>query len=620
MSDLRKRWVGRLMMVGLAVLSLILCPSSASGANRLYLEAPPGPVAAGQIFYIPVIVDTSGIAIVAAELSVSFSTAGLEVLGLDPAGSVFQTGDCDNPLRCVVDPVAGEASLVVGVPAPGVAGSGLPAGFLILRSKGGSGAYNLPLRFTSPGVAGECHLVANDGLGTDILQQAAGTTVAVGGQVAADSLFAHFVQGAGFHTTITIINPQASQAVYGALAARDADGQPLDFTMGGIARKGYAAVSIGPLQAVQWMTSDSGPMVTGTVDVSTSQPTGGVILFDSPVGTAGVGVSAPATRFIAPVSRSQSAGVNSGLAVMNPSGEARPIGLTLRAPAGATVGQTTFTLPPYGQKVGFLDDFFPGADTSAFSGSITYENIAPVAAMLIRTGADNGGTFATMPVVTAGATGFTFAHFPNGAGIQSTIMLLNPSAAVTVSGAVHIYNQDGSPMTVTINGVTASGSFGFTLPPLGLGLYGTTGSGPLQAGNIRVASDQPVGGTILFSGAAGTDGVGASKPLTRFLAPVEFDSAGIVNTGLSLANPAAGTIQIRLELLGLDGSLLATSPLITIPANGNYVRFIDGIFPGYIFPAGFQGMVKFDSPQAVAAMVIRTGQLTFASLPVIPVE
>lgn len=611
---------GHPRLVCLVVLWACFVPGRAWAVNRLFLGDPAGPVASGQIFAVPVFLDTDGSSVLAADLNISFPPAGLEVLGLDPAGSVFDNAAFDNPLLVSVDPVAGTAEVISGAPAPGVSGLGLPLGYLIVRSLGPAGSFPLQLRFTSAGTAGESHLPAADGLGTDVLAQVAGVNVGVGSQTASDALFAHFVQGGGFATTVTLVNPHAGGTAAGVLVARDAAGQPLDFKLGGVARRGYAAVVIGPQQALQWQALDSGPLISGTIAVSSNISLDGEVLFDSSVGTAGVGMSAPVTRLMAPVERDLAGGVNSGLALQNPSGQTRTCPLVLRLPSGQMVRQTVVTLPPHGQKVGFLNDFFPDYDTSRFSGSITGEPAEPVAAMVIRTGVDSGGSFATMPVVTSGEMSLIFAHFADGAGIRSLIMLLNPSPSAAASGSVRLSGQDGAPLGVDINGQVVGGGFDFSLPPLGLGVYATDGAGPLVAGNVRITSAQPVGGTVLFTGPAGTDGVGASRPGTRFLAPVEIDAASEVNTGLSLANAGTAPVQLHLQLLGLGGEHLADSPIISLPTDGNYVRFLDGLFPGYAFPPGFHGLVKLVAPQPVAAMALRAGPGSFSALPVIPIE
>jgi len=607
-------------IITVSLVALIMLAGWSFGETRLYLGDPPGPITKGQMFAVPVYMDSDGFSLVVADLVVSFPPESMSILGMDSADSVFVNPNFDNPLVVAVDSVGGSAEIVSGIPTPGASGEGVLVGFMICLAKDVPGDAEINLTFTSAGTAGECHLVLDDGQGTDVLEAVLGQTITINDAEMSEILFAHFVEGLGYETTVTLINALAADTASGVFAVRDADGIPRPISLNEKRHKGFAAFEVGPQQAVQWTTSGEGDLFAGTGMVSTNKALGGVILFDSPDGTAGVGASMPATSIIAPVERFVDSGVNSGVAFFNPFNQSRDFDLVLRSPEGESVQEASFSISPFGQIVGFIDGFFPEYDTTAFRGSITYDESFPMAAMVIRTGVDSGGSFATMPAVNAGEIQLYFAQFADGEGIRSAIILMNPSSTVTVQGTVTLTDEDGAPLSVDINGGVVAGEFNFTLLPYGVSVYETDGVGELSAGNVRVTSDNPVGGTILFFGADGTAGVGDSRPQSRVLVPVEKVDAAGVNTGLSVINLEATEIEIQFQLLGLDGILLAESELVRIPSGGQYVRYITDIFPTYLFPEGFYGLVKLDVPFQFAAMAIRTGPQSYATLPVVPME
>jgi|GEM_PF-4065335 len=602
------------------ILAFLLPAPMLQGATRLYLGGPPGPVTRDQLFAVPVYLDTDGHAVVVMDLMLAYPTEALAVLGMDNADSVFRTPQFDNPLLVHVDAPNGRADIVCGVPTPGASGEGILAGYLIVQSLANPGLVNITPEFSSAEPVGRCHLVLDDGQGTDILAEVSGTTVEIGEAEACTLFFPHFVEGGDYETTISIINARSDTPAHGVLAVRNHAGDPLAYSLNGDPHKGFAVFALAPQQSVHWTTDGAGGLRSGTGLVSANQAIGGLILFDSPGGTAGVGASRPVNALLAPVHRSTSEGVNSGVAFYNPAAVPRTFRLALRTSDGNILTEEDFDIPARGQLVRFVGDLFPETDTSEFFGSISFADDFPLAAMVIRTGTENNGSFATMPVISTGDSDLYFAQFADGAGIRSSIILLNPSPAADVFGTIFLHDEDGNALTVDLNGTPANGSREFFLPPMGALALTTDGSGDRVSGNVHVNADGPVGGTILFSGTDGTAGVGHSHPGTRWLVPVELATARGVNSGLSVINLEAEDVQLQFELMHSDGQVMAQSGMISVPADGQYVRFLTEIFPDYAFPESFRGMIRLDSIHLVAGMALRTGPQSYATLPVVPLE
>ena len=94
-----------------------------------------------------------------------------------------------------------------------------------------------------------------------------------------------------------------------------------------------------------------------------------------------------------------------------------------------------------------------------------------------------------------------FAHMGDGklAGTQSfktTFILVNDSKQ-DASGTIEFYDNDGNPLELTLEGVTAS-SFDFTLKAGEVKRFVTSGTGQVKSGWAHVHSDQPIGGTASF--------------------------------------------------------------------------------------------------------------------------
>lgn len=134
-----------------------------------------------------------------------------------------------------------------------------------------------------------------------------------------------------------------------------------------------------------------------------------------------------------------------------------------------------------------------------------------------------------------------FAQFADGgdasARITSQITLVNPSSTAAVNSEVEILDGAGNAITVDLNGEMAAATKSFQIQPSGAAVFSTDGEGVFQVGSVRVNSDAPLFGVVLFAGVGssgiGVAGVGSSEPLQSFLAPMETDLANNLQTGIA---------------------------------------------------------------------------------------
>ena len=107
-----------------------------------------------------------------------------------------------------------------------------------------------------------------------------------------------------------------------------------------------------------------------------------------------------------------------------------------------------------------------------------------------------------------------FAQFGDGtageATVSSQITLFNLDPDEPAAVKILLRGDDGSALTVDLNGEEVPGEKELVIPAGGMVQLSTDGEGPLVAGSVIVCSDRAVAGVILFRGNVGVAGVGIS--------------------------------------------------------------------------------------------------------------
>lgn len=171
---------------------------------------------------------------------------------------------------------------------------------------------------------------------------------------------------------------------------------------------------------------------------------------------------------------------NLGVAVANPN-PTLDAGLTftLRNSDGSTVAVQTVTVKALHQTAQFVTQLFAGKlpPTGDFNGTLEISSTAPVAMVGLRFRGEN---FSTIPVTplsatsvvppngsTGGSGAVILPQFADGGGWASEIVLSN-SGNTPLVVRVDIFKQDGTALSVTLNGTTASTFPNLTIPPGGV--------------------------------------------------------------------------------------------------------------------------------------------------------
>ena len=124
-----------------------------------------------------------------------------------------------------------------------------------------------------------------------------------------------------------------------------------------------------PLGVLTISTHGQGALVTGSVRVVSDGPIGGMLRYDLPhVGEAVVGASTPVSDALFPVRR-QERGITTGVAIHNLESSPGLVRCDLRR-EGVLLDTVPIPLAANGQTSWLIDQSFPAADTSDFTGSV----------------------------------------------------------------------------------------------------------------------------------------------------------------------------------------------------------------------------------------------------------
>ena len=222
-----------------------------------------------------------------------------------------------------------------------------------------------------------------------------------------------------------------------------------------------------------------------------------------------------------------------------------------------------------------------------------------------------------------------FAHFANGTGITSEMVLVNV-APHPIRPAIYFYDRGGhlidpeSVVDVTVDlEVTEDGSLTVQteMEPLGELTISTHGQGELVSGSVKVLSDGPIGGGVRYGvPEIGVAGVGASPPVRDVLFPARRQEGGM-RTAAALHNLGEEAVGVNCRLM--SGGVSLEEVEIPLEANGQASWFIEEAFPTSD-TSDFLGSVRctvLGSRRFTAiAVEMDAAQRIFNTLSVVPVD
>ena len=471
--------------------------------------------------------------------------------------------------------------------------------------------------------------------------------------------FPHFANGGGITSDVVLVNV-GTTPIRPVLYFSDRQGKPIeaatvvDVTDGLEVRDDGGGLTvrtaIAPLAELTVSTHGRGEEVSGSVQVMAEGVIGGVLRYSVPmVGVTGVGSGRPVRDALFPARR-QAGGIRTAAALHNVGQEAIEVRCWLMS-GGAVLEETTIPLAPNGQTSWFIEDEFTMTDTEDFVGSVRCRASRAGSYTGLAVEVDRGNRiFTTLPVVSLerrgeeeGETELDFAHFANGTGIVSELVLVNVETRPSGRGAtpfhptvpetrpaIYFYDREGyriDPATVVDvpQGLAVEDDGGLTLEaamePLGELTVETHGRGPLVSGAVKVFSDGPVGGVLRYRiPGVGVTGVGTAGAVRDGLFPARRQAGGI-RTAAAMHNTGQEAIEVRCWLM--SGGEVLEETRIELKGQGQRSWFIEDEFT-MTDTAEFVGSVRCRAPEEGSytglAVEVDEGNRIFTTLPVVPVE
>jgi hypothetical protein len=313
--------------------------------------------------------------------------------------------------------------------------------------------------------------------------------------------------------------------------------------------------------------------------------------------------------------------LNTGVAISNTSSSDAVVSFFFTDTAGNTTPTGNLLLPARSQIARFLNEAPFGA-SQGFVGSFTFSSSVPVAAIALRTYRNERleSLFTTLPVVDLAAPApsgsIVFPHFVAGGPWRTAVLLVN-SGDSPLAGSLVFRNENGVPLTLTVDGQTNS-SFSYTVAPRSARRLLAEGGPTLQRGSVLLTPDAgqsaPVG-LVVFSyrpGAVTISEVGVTTmaPDTAFLLYAEalgnnFGQPNTIQPGIALANTSGNTITATVELRNMQGAVLGQGT-VTVPPHGQKASFLSEI-PGFSSVTGasppYEGRLRISEPTGSLTMI-----------------
>jgi hypothetical protein len=224
--------------------------------------------------------------------------------------------------------------------------------------------------------------------------------------------------------------------------------------------------------------------------------------------------------------------------------------------------------------------------------------------------------------LTAEVSHLSFPHIADGTSAgtawKTNIQIANRDMAAA-HVTVRFYNDDGSAMTLSIRGQSAS-QFAFTIPPLGALSIETDGLGSLKTGWGTVTADQSMSGIAIFSffdtGGELLDAVGTADSSDLQSMALFVTRSTAVDTGIALANPGISKAELTLSLRDSLGNILDTRQY-TLQPKAHFAKYLTELFDPALIPQPFQGRIELTSDLPVVAVGLRQQGVRWTSLPIV---
>ena len=268
------------------------------------------------------------------------------------------------------------------------------------------------------------------------------------------ALFAHFADGGGWTTQITLVNP-TSAAITGTLKFRN----PLGQQMGPAIDYALSPKSARPISTDGTGVDTNVGSVLVSPGPGSATPAGSLVFTYRKGGVrvteAGISLAPAATSFRLYVEAS--ADVQSGIAIANPTSTAATVRLDLIDMNGATVASSSVIVGPESHSAGFLNQI-PGFQLLRlpFKGQLRLSSPTPIVVTGLRGRNNERGDFllaATPPVAenaSSNPTDLFFPHFVDAGGYTTQFILFAGGSSLPISGNLRFFSQGGDALSLKL--------------------------------------------------------------------------------------------------------------------------------------------------------------------------
>lgn len=199
--------------------------------------------------------------------------------------------------------------------------------------------------------------------------------------------------GASIRSEIVLFDPSGLGAE-AVLEIRNEIGNPLDLELNGQLISGAMRLEIPPHGTVTLTTGGKGFLKSGSAVVAANRAIAGVVIFEGPLGAAGVSAGKPLTQFMAPIETGKE--INTGIALMALDA-GQTLKLELRDPQGRLIARAAENIKAKSRLAKLVTEFNWDSppDFSTFLGTLKVSSSAVFAVTAMRM---SPGQFATFPV------------------------------------------------------------------------------------------------------------------------------------------------------------------------------------------------------------------------------
>jgi hypothetical protein len=419
--------------------------------------------------------------------------------------------------------------------------------------------------------------------------------------IVAGQIIPHVANGGGWSSSILLVNNSTTPQQFTISFFADG-GAALILPLGADGKVSSVIDTIPPGGQRLIQSDGSGLAVAGWAGINSTSSVGAFVTLYAPANGAFSAASMPVSttpgqQLFLPFDQTfHGAKFTTGVALSNPNATAAVVTFVFTDDAGRPIAAATatVTVPGYGHYSTVLDQAFPAV--AGKRGVAVLTSTQPICGVGIRF---DGSSFTTLNALTPStATSEAFAHVVNGAGWNTTFLLINTgmqSASFTLS----FRGNDSSAWKLPLGSDGNQSSVTGAIAPGTIRILQSDGSGAtMQQGWASLSTTGSVSGTAIFSvQAAGQPPTEASVPIgsagaTQLYLPFDQTSPEQSATGVALANPNAGSATVYLTFAQSDGQQTPVTQPITIPAGGHWAGVLGDLYPAIQGKTGIAYLVS----------------------------